>query len=84
MVKMIEVDLNDDGSLTYRVRPTILSTVHYGLVLARVARDVADMMHAESGGKLDRHILVEQIMDNMLRSHRELVETQANKMGMLQ
>lgn len=58
--RIIEVLLDEQGSLTYRLRTSLLNTRDYGRVLATIARQIAVMFELE--GRFDREQVLTEIL----------------------
>lgn len=72
---ILEVIAHDDGQVTYRVRPSSLSPIHYGVIMATQVKYIADMLAAETP-KLDAEIVLHEIMRHMLAAIDEKDEMQ--------
>lgn len=51
-VPIIEVRVDDEGSVEYRIRTSLLSTEHYGTMLADLMHYIAVMLAEEGGAPL--------------------------------
>ena len=56
---VIEVSVTEAGDVTYRVRTTLLTTIAYGIILANLAQQMAQMLSEEGG--VDRDTALQQI-----------------------
>lgn len=73
---LFEVIVHDDGQVTYRVRPSNLDAVQLGVVLAALARYLAQGIVAENP-RADVEITLHTIIRNMLAAIEEKDDTQA-------
>lgn len=54
--------LDDEGSMHFRITPTSHTTFEYGALLARLAVHIAEMMQAESEGRIKADHAHDQII----------------------
>jgi hypothetical protein len=79
---IIEVHLDDNGTFTYKLRETDLSTKAYAQLLVALATDIAEMFETASDHKFRKEDVYAQIIHFMQESFYD--NPPSTNLGMLQ